>query len=198
MKFFLAASSSLRSCLEVLIPNSPHQFDVLYLSEQSLDDPDLIQKHISGASGYDAILLADGAGFVSENGLQAGEIPLVIPRVHNCISLLLGGSDAYRNLFARFNGELCWALPEAGSELCFIPRGDCTCLCYLADTELNLNDASLGARAIAQKNGWDYFQVENDLSLLNRLLTGDWEHDDILIVPKNQSVFPTYRYDILA
>jgi N-methylhydantoinase A/oxoprolinase/acetone carboxylase beta subunit len=37
-------------------------------------------------------------------GLTAGNVPLVIPKVHDCISLFLGGDAAYREQFKQFPG----------------------------------------------------------------------------------------------
>ncbi|MEM1485238.1 hypothetical protein V6615_10200 [Oscillospiraceae bacterium PP1C4] len=198
MKLLLVASLPLRPYLECLLPEFSHEIDVFYLPDDSGIDFASIQRLILNAHDYDAIVCADGAAVVCDQGLTAGEIPLVFPRVHNCISLLLGSAQAYRGLFSRFDGQLCWALPNAESILTFIPSADCTCLCYLADTLLGLRDSSLSARTAAQENGWDYFHVESDVLLLKRLLRGDWDGDDILVVPKNESVSPNFRYDILA
>src|SRR5690606_5136462 len=44
---------------------------------------------------YDAILLAYGMCGNSTVGLTARDTPLVIPRVHDCISLYLGSHEQY-------------------------------------------------------------------------------------------------------
>lgn len=198
MKLFLLASSPLRPYFERLLPDCPHEVDTFYLPLLQSDDSAQLQQLIDAAQGYDAVLLPDGMAMLSEEGVTAGSCPLVVARVHNCISLLLGSPDSYRGLFAHFNGELCWATPVHEQPLSFIPKSDCACLCYLADTQLMLPDGSLSARKLAQANSWDYFQTESDLSLLSSMLSGDWDRSDILVAQTGQQICPTYDHDILA
>ncbi len=56
-----------------------------------------IQKEIDACEGlgYDAILLVYGLCGRATDGLMARETPLVIPRAHDCITLLLGSRNAY-------------------------------------------------------------------------------------------------------
>jgi len=61
---------------------------------------DKLQQHIDGidVSKYDAILLCYG---LCNNGILNlhAEIPIVIPRAHDCITLLLGSKERYREYF---------------------------------------------------------------------------------------------------
>lgn len=52
---------------------------------------------------YDAILLGYGLCNNGTRDLQA-KIPLVIPKAHDCITLLLGSKDAYRSFFDKNPG----------------------------------------------------------------------------------------------
>ena len=54
--------------------------------------------------GYDAVCLAYGLCGRGTVGLEARDVPVVIPRVHDCIALFLGGQRAYREQFARHPG----------------------------------------------------------------------------------------------
>ena len=56
------------------------------------------------AAGYDAICLAYGLCGRGTAGLVAREAPVVLPRVHDCSALFLGGVRAYREQFARHPG----------------------------------------------------------------------------------------------
>jgi len=49
-----------------------------------------------GAPGVEAILLQYGLCSNGLAGIEALDVPLVIPRVHDCISLFLGGAERYR------------------------------------------------------------------------------------------------------
>jgi Protein of unknown function (DUF1638) len=78
--------------------------------------------------GYDAVVLAYGLCGGATAGLRAGEIPLVMPRAHDCITLFLGSRERYTQHFAsnpgtywyvqdyveRDDGSTGWAL-GAGS-----------------------------------------------------------------------------------
>ncbi len=62
-----------------------------------------LQARIDAASdsshAYDAILLAYGLCGNSTVGLTARSVPLVIPRAHDCCTILLGSREAYRRHF---------------------------------------------------------------------------------------------------
>lgn len=47
-------------------------------------------------------------------------------------------------------------------------------------------------RCEAEEKGWEFEKLFGDLSLLRRLLDGDWNDEDFLIVPPNQSVNLSY------
>ena len=51
------------------------------------------------ASGYDAILMGYGLCNNGLAGLTARRIPLVVPRAHDCITLLLGSKERYLEYF---------------------------------------------------------------------------------------------------
>ncbi len=59
----------------------------------------------TSASGrWDRIVVGYGVCGRGAVGIRAREIPLAIPRVHDCISLYLGGNAAYQKEFKRFPG----------------------------------------------------------------------------------------------
>ena len=196
MKLNLIASIPLRPVIERMLSASPHRLEPVYLPAARADRPAFLRERIARAEGFVALLLADGAELLDGEGLAAGAVPLVLPRVHNCVSLLLGGAPRYRGLFGLHGGELCWRAPLCAEELFFTPRADCSALCYLADTTLGLPDESIEARAAARKNGWDYFAEEIDPALLARLLAGGWEGDDFVTVPAGGRVVPTYTQEL--
>lgn len=178
MKLLLAASAPLRPYLERMLPACPHRIDPVFLP--SVPDEQALHRLLADAAAYDALLLADGDVWLPEDGAPiASARPIILPRVHSAASLLLA-PDRYRRLFRRFDGGVCWRLPLCSEPLFDSARGDCTCLCYLADTSLGLPDESLAARAAAQENGWDFFEEESDPSLLARLLSGAWDSDAFL------------------
>jgi uncharacterized protein DUF1638 len=65
-----------------------------------------LQEALAGidTSRYEAILLAYGRCNDGVVGLKAREIPLVVPRAHDCITLFFGSGQAYEEYFQRHPG----------------------------------------------------------------------------------------------
>ena len=68
------------------------------------DRPDLLRKklqsaidELSAAGRCDRIVVGYGVCGRGTVGIQARNIPLAIPKVHDCIALFLGGDAAYRD-----------------------------------------------------------------------------------------------------
>jgi hypothetical protein len=64
----------------------------------------------NAASGYDAIVLAYALCGQATAGLVAREVPLVIPRAHDCITLFLGSRSRYQQEFVEHSGTYWYAL----------------------------------------------------------------------------------------
>jgi hypothetical protein len=96
--------------------HSPHIVDVELFRRGLHDDPpDLrarLQERIEAADGqdYDAVVLAYGLCGQAIAGLTAGQIPLVIPRAHDCITLFLGSRARYQDQFENYPGTYWYAL----------------------------------------------------------------------------------------
>jgi hypothetical protein len=57
-----------------------------------------LQRLLQESGGYEKIILAFGLCGGAAKNLQAGDCPLIIPRVHDCIPLFLGSTDRYKAL----------------------------------------------------------------------------------------------------
>jgi hypothetical protein len=93
--------------------------DVTLLRRRLHDTPQLLrgrlQAEIDAASEadptYDAVVLAYGLCGGASAGIAAGGVPLVVPRAHDCITLLLGSRDRYEREFAAHPGTY-WYAPD--------------------------------------------------------------------------------------
>ncbi len=56
----------------------------------------------------DAILLAFGLCSMGTVGLKSKRFPLVIPRAHDCITVLLGSRKTYQKWFNEYSGGIYW------------------------------------------------------------------------------------------
>ena len=83
-----------------------HAVDITLMPQGLHDNSDLcrgrLQAMIDAAEPdrYDAILLGYGLCNNSLVGIRAGRIPMIVPRAHDCITLLLGSKERYARLFA--------------------------------------------------------------------------------------------------
>jgi hypothetical protein len=96
--------------MENVVARSPHCIDSenipMGLHELGVDMRSHIQERIDAADncGYDAILLGYALCGRGTEGLRAGKTKLVLPRVHDCIGLLMGGHEAYQAYFENHPG----------------------------------------------------------------------------------------------
>ena len=97
--------------------NSRHTVDIDFMGKSLHENPsrlgNVLQEKINKPNGrfHDAVVLGYGLCGNGITGLTAGEIPLVIPRVHDCVSVFLGGHERYMEEFEKEPGTF-WYIPE--------------------------------------------------------------------------------------
>ncbi len=95
---------------------SPYALDIDFTGKFLHENPGylgrVLQKKISEASAgfYEAVILGYGLCGGAAAGLAAGKVPLVIPRVHDCVSMFLGSHERYMEEFSREPGTF-WFIP---------------------------------------------------------------------------------------
>jgi Protein of unknown function (DUF1638) len=96
---------------------SNHQIDLDFIGKFLHEKPEqlgrILQERINKSSDgfYDAVILGYGLCGNAITGLTAGAIPLVVPRVHDCVSMFLGSHDRYMEEFNKESGTF-WYFPE--------------------------------------------------------------------------------------
>jgi hypothetical protein len=96
--------------IQAVISNSPHSIDIenvpMGLHDLGIDMRPHLQERIDLAdgAGYDAILLGYALCGRGTEGLRAGKTPLVLPRVHDCIGVLMGSHHSYQAYFDKHPG----------------------------------------------------------------------------------------------
>jgi hypothetical protein len=84
---------------------SVNLFDLEFLSQGYHDNPEIglgrIQELIDATEKdrFDAVLLGYGLCNNMLSGVRADDLPVVIPRAHDCITFLLGSKERYREIF---------------------------------------------------------------------------------------------------
>jgi len=221
---------------------SPHQVDIEFLPK-GLHDlggaamRERLQQVVDGvdASRYHAVLLGYGLCGNGVAGLAAGALPMVMPRAHDCIALLMGSRERYQQYFERNPGvyyrspgwlergedlrqdtleqvrrrtgaghtleELMARYGEDNGRYLFDEltayRRNYRRLTYIATGVEPDGSFERRAREEAAERGWGFESILGDLGLFERLLSGDWEGGDFLVVPPGWRVKAVYDSRIL-
>jgi hypothetical protein len=201
---------------------SPHDVEFVYLEQGLHESPDrlraAVQQEIDRAGDrHDALLLGYGLCSNGIVGLRAGATPLVVPRAHDCITLLLGGKERYLDCFHARPGTYwyspgwidCCDMPgparfeklrrlyaeKYGEELApyLMEKTESWVREYsnLAYVDLGFGDTGeykRFARECAQSLGWNYEEIAGDASLVCDFLNGNWREDAFLVVPPGHTI----------
>lgn len=184
---------------------------------------------------YDAILFGYGLCNNGIAGLKSRAAPLVIPKAHDCITLLLGSKEKYKMEFDREPGTYYhssgWLehhnleeeesvynklglnmsynemIRQYGEENARYLRESLEHLGSFKETYTRLVyiDTGLGpkedliekSRLEAKKNGWRFDVLQGDRSLIRKMLNGNWDESEFLILPPGQTIKPTYDSAII-
>ncbi len=129
MRLKVIGCDSLARLIYYCAAHSPHIVDVTLLGlGLHVDAADLrarlqAQVDASVGQGYDALAIAYGLCGQATLGLAARDVPLVMPRAHDCITLFLGGRQRYEAQFKACPGTYWYILdyverrPSAASNL---------------------------------------------------------------------------------
>src|SRR5579864_4146819 len=105
MRLKLIGCQVLTRELEVVATRSPHSLEIEILTMGLHDLGAGMRSHLqervdaADGHGYDALLLAYGLCGRGTEGLRARSTQLVLPRVHDCIGILMGDRNKYQSYF---------------------------------------------------------------------------------------------------
>ena len=232
MRYKILACNVLGRDLPGLIKKHPEaEFHVKWFHmgwhEDSKDLRSRLQKEIDRTEeegDYDAILLAYGLCASATAGLHAARTRLVIPRAHDCITLILGSRQRFvrtlmdlPNCFwytanwiectdmpgpeqeARMRQEfedadydeedIEYLLEELGA------RSKYRSAAYISTPFSNQEKYRRITKEAADYYGWEFHEVEGDLNLLERLITGDWKSSDFLVLEPGEIIAQSHDPD---
>ena len=181
----------------------------------------------------DAVVLLYGLCNNGIRGLRA-PAPIVIPRAHDCIAVLLGSRARYDEHFQANPGTFYrspgWierdgdpdANPASVTRRLGITHDYAALVAkygkdnadYLMETmgdwlknyrKLSLIDTGVGpveeyrriSRDEARERNWLYEELAGDAGLIRRLLNGDWNEEDFLVVPPGKTIAASNDEDVI-
>jgi Protein of unknown function (DUF1638). len=164
-----------------------------------------LQAKIDADQEHDTLLFGYGLCSNGVVNLHSETHTLVIPRVHDCISLLLGSRKIYQDEFEKNPGTIYlnkgWI--DQGGEpqaefLKYSAKFGEENARYIIETEYNhynrlvFIDTGVGdhesllehSKRVAEFMGASFEERKSSCPLLERLVTGDWDRDFVVIPPK--------------
>ena len=170
---------------------------------------------------YDAILLGYALCSNGVVGLSTRRTPLVIPRGHDCITLLLGSKETYRTYFDSHHGIYWYSsgwlerTMQPGRERWELTRNHYVThygeenADYLMEMEQQWFNEYEWATYInwhlpteerdrrytqdcAAYLGWKYDEIDGDPRLLQDMLDGAWDDERFLVLQPGECIEPSY------
>ena len=235
MRYKVIACRVFNREISLLSAKSSAVIDVVWLRQGLHNYPSLlqeeIQKEIDLAEAppegpdsvarppeeYSAIILGFGLCSRAIAGLKSSRLPIVVPRSHDCIALLLGSHKKYREEFSKAPGTY-WFSPGWVEQSAFPCGGGCALLQerfaelygednaeYLVEMErdslnsytraalitwpeLDSEEYHLRTQEIAGEFGWELEAMAGDSGFLERILNGDWREGEALVCPPGKSI----------
>ena len=213
-----------------------NEIDAKLLEQHLHNEPDKLRDELQAAIDmtdaseecYDAILLGYGLCSNATAGVISKKHSIVIPKAHDCITLLLGSKEWYKEYFDKYSGGVYWysigwidnsLMPsEERYEVTYNEYlekyGEDNAL-YLMEMEQDwMNKYSRGtyigwnslpsdyhigfAKDCAEYMKWDFEQLNGSPSLMADFLGGNWRGEDFAVIPPNHAVTPTDDEEIIG
>ena len=204
---------------------SKNTIDIVLMEQGLHNDPDKLRSAVQKALDvtadvagreYDASLLGYGLCSNGIVGLKA-TIPIIIPRGHDCITLLLGSKEKYLQYFEAHGGVYWYSTgwindgmqPGKGryeqTLKQYVEKYGQDNAQYLMEMEQNwmkeyeravyidwgfpcCDQEKDYTKQCAQFLGWSYDELKGDPGLIQRLLDGQWDQEDFLVVEPGQTI----------
>ncbi|MEJ5259004.1 MAG: DUF1638 domain-containing protein [Anaerohalosphaeraceae bacterium] len=220
--YYAIACKALKPEIEFCLTKQPSQnsLTVDWMQQGLHNTPEelrtQLQKKLDTVPDADAVLLAYGLCGGALRGLHCRRT-LVIPRAHDCISLLFGSRETHEQYVREYPGSYFFSagwlreapVPSAQNDRRRLE--EYTALYgpdnadYLLQTETawrkkykqavyiswNLPDSPQDRRMVqdcAAYLGWNYTEIQGSPDWLCRLLNGPWNPEDFLVLNPNQPV----------
>lgn len=222
--------------LYTIAAKSNNLIDIRWMKQELHLEPGSLQRQIqrvideieADSEDYDAICLGFGLCSNGIVGLKTRHMKLVIPRAHDCISLLLGSRETYKRMFEESGGGIYWysrGWMEAGVEpgnkksmdkyneyvekygednakyLIEVESGwmdEYKAAAFIKWPEIDSAEFEEQARQTALERQLEYRTLDGNDTILSHMLDGDWNDKEFLVALPGQAVKASLFEDIIG
>ena len=209
LDYLIVACHTLENELKAALPCCTRSYDLAWIDAQLHNVKsrfrDAVQEILDGSDGYQAVLFATSFCGNAVQGLQARGAPLVIPRVDDCISLLLGGVQKKHRLLSSYFLTDGWLRgrdniwneyqrairrygEETAQQIFHVMLSNYRKLTLLDTGCYDLEASKVQAAPIADAFSLELTVEPASIDYLRRLLTGPWEPEQFLTVPPHETI----------
>ncbi|HUX13838.1 MAG TPA: DUF1638 domain-containing protein [Spirochaetia bacterium] len=229
--------------LSLIAAASKHFIDITYLRQSFHDQPEVLRSQLQSEidridaaedpysyhqyfdEDFDAVVLAYGLCSNATMGLRSRRYRLVLPRAHDCITLLLGSRDRYREYFDKHPGTYWYtcgwneSVPMPGERRYNWNRRDYAekygednadylmtmeqdwmrkydRAVFVRWPEIDSESAIGQTRDAASFLGWQFDELSGNSELLRALAEADWD-DRFLVLEPGDKAEPSYDSRII-
>ncbi|AET69623.1 Protein of unknown function (DUF1638) [Desulfosporosinus orientis DSM 765] len=163
-----------------------------------------LQTILDGLTGYSQVVLAFGLCGNATKNLRAGDFKLTIPRVHDCIPLLLGSRESYKKVHKEEVGTLYMSCGWTNSDGSVIAEYNRSVEKYGAKKTARIYEMMYSgykrvlfiqtgvpteekhlqvSRGIGELLKLDHQITQGSLIYIDRLVNGPWPDQDFINIP---------------
>ncbi len=181
---------------------------------------------------YKAILLGYG---LCNNGIRglSSQIPIIVPRAHDCITLLIGSKEKYLEYFTNNSGTFYKSIGwiEQAKDNLSNPESTTTLMgmktykeyvdkygeenakyiieslggglkhyskfAYIDTKVGNQNHHKEQVKKDALIHKWKYEEIDGSTNLLLKMMNGEWDKKDFLIIEPGHTIEPSYDLSVI-
>ncbi len=156
---------------------------------------------------YDGIVLAYGLCGYGLVGLKS-QLPIIIPKVHDCISFFMGSEQRYADFKKTYPKSFFFTSGWLEREI--MPSdnkapNDYTLYKSMIDHTIFINTGvghveqyRKDIKEIAQNLEASYMEIASDQSMLAKLLNGEWDENNFVVIPPNHCIIATNDENVMG
>ena len=205
MRAIIISCRTVENELRLALERTNTQYPVLYMEAGLHLRPDDLRKTLQSMldriENVDAVLMSYGFCGKGLMGIHSDRFKIVVPRVHDCISLLIGsaaernrhGADVYfltsgwvdqeLSLVGEFEKALSRYGEERGMRVFRRAMQHYTKLTTIDTGAYDVSTIAPRVRTVAEKMNWQCDQVPGSIRFFEKLVTGDWDQEFIVLAP---------------